>query len=49
MIVDPWGTVLGVCPDRDGYVLATLDLDYLDRLRTEFPALTNRQPGAYYW
>jgi predicted amidohydrolase len=49
MIVDPWGTVLGVCPDRDGYVLATLDLDYLDRLRTEFPALTNRQPGAYDW
>jgi hypothetical protein len=39
MIVDPWGTVLGTCPDRDGYSLATLDLDSLDRLRTEFPAL----------
>jgi predicted amidohydrolase len=49
MIVDPWGTVLGVCPDRDGYVLATLDLDYLDRIRTEFPALASRQPEAYDW
>ncbi len=49
MIVDPWGTVLGVCPNRDGYVLATLDFDYLDRIRTEFPALASRQPEAYDW
>ena len=47
MIVDPWGTVLGTCPDRDGQALATLDLDYLDRFRTEFPALANRRPEAY--
>ncbi len=47
MIVNPWGTVLATCPDRDGHALATLDLDYLDRLRTEFPALTHRQPEAY--
>ncbi len=49
MIVDPWGTVLATCPDRDGYALATLDLDYLDRFRTEFPALINRRPEAYDW
>jgi deaminated glutathione amidase len=47
MIVDPWGTVLATCPDRDGYALATLDLDYLDRFRAEFPALANRRPEAY--
>lgn len=47
MIVDPWGTVLATCPDRDGYALATLDLDYLDRLRREFPSLANRRPEAY--
>jgi hypothetical protein len=29
--------------------LATLDLDYLDRLRVEFPALANRRPEAYDW
>ena len=49
MIVDPWGTVLSTCPDRDGHALATLDLDYVGRLRTEFPALGNRRPEAYNW
>jgi deaminated glutathione amidase len=49
MIVDPWGTVLATCPDRDGYALTALDLDYLDRFRTEFPALANRRPEAYDW
>jgi deaminated glutathione amidase len=49
MIVDPWGTVLATCPDRDGFALATIDLDYLDRFRTEFPALKNRRPEAYGW
>ncbi|MDQ4042601.1 MAG: carbon-nitrogen hydrolase family protein [Actinomycetota bacterium] len=49
MIVDPWGTVLSTCPDHDGHALATLDLDYLDRFRDEFPALANRRPEAYDW
>ncbi len=49
MIVDPWGTVLATCPDRDGHALAALDLDYLDRFRAEFPALTNRRPETYDW
>jgi predicted amidohydrolase len=49
MIVDPWGTLLATCPDRDGYALATLDLDYLDRFRTDFPALANRRPETYDW
>ena len=47
MIVDPWGTVLATCPDRDGYALAELDLDYLERFREEFPSLANRRPEAY--
>lgn len=49
MIVDPWGTVISQCPDRDGHALATLDLEYLNRFRTDFPALANRQPQAYDW
>ncbi|HET7478333.1 MAG TPA: carbon-nitrogen hydrolase family protein [Rubrobacteraceae bacterium] len=49
MIVDPWGTILAQCPDRDGYALATLDLDYLDRFRTEFPALKNRRLADQGW
>jgi predicted amidohydrolase len=49
LIVDPWGTVLAQCPDRDGFALATLDLGYLDRLREDFPTLKNRRPGTYDW
>lgn len=49
MIVDPWGTVLARCPDRDGFALATLDIGYLEQLRTEFPALENRRPEVYSW
>ncbi|CAN5879149.1 carbon-nitrogen hydrolase family protein [soil metagenome] len=49
MIVDPWGTILAQCPDRDGYALASLDLDYLERFREEFPALKNRRPETYDW
>ncbi len=47
MVVDPWGTVLAQCPDRDGLALAVMDLAFLDRLREEFPALKNRRPEAY--
>ncbi len=47
MLIDPWGTVLATCPDRDGFALATLDLDYLDRFREEFPSLANRRPESY--
>ncbi|MGB3682002.1 MAG: carbon-nitrogen hydrolase family protein [Rubrobacteraceae bacterium] len=49
MIVDPWGTLLAQCPDRDGYALADLDLNYLERFRAEFPALKNRRPESYDW
>jgi predicted amidohydrolase len=49
MIVDPWGTVLAQCSDRDGHALAPLDLNYLERFRGEFPALANRRPQAYDW
>ena len=49
MIVDPWGTILAQCPDRDGHAIANLDLDFLDRFRKEFPALANRRPEAYHW
>ncbi len=47
MLIDPWGTILATCPDRDGFALATLDLEYLDRFREEFPSLANRRPESY--
>jgi len=49
MIVDPWGLVLALAPDRPGHIVADLDLDAQARIRRELPALANRRPSAYSW
>jgi predicted amidohydrolase len=43
MIVDPWGTVLATVPDGEGFAVAELDFERLERLRRELPALSNRR------
>lgn len=43
MIVDPWGTVLATAPDGEGYVMANLDFDRLQKHRRELPSLANRR------
>jgi deaminated glutathione amidase len=43
MIIDPWGTVLAQLTDGPGLALADIDLDYLDKVRLELPALTHRK------
>ena len=43
MIVDPWGTVLATAPDGNGFALADLDFENLQRIRTELPSLANRR------
>jgi len=51
-IVDPWGRVIGRASDQEGVVIAPIDLDYLDRVRRELPALQHNRmrkddlPGA---
>jgi deaminated glutathione amidase len=48
MVVDPWGTVLAERTDpTPGIVVADLDLDYLDEVRSRLPVLANRRPAAY--
>jgi predicted amidohydrolase len=47
MIVDPWGLVLAQAPDVETFVLAELDFDRLERIRTRLPSLANRQSAAY--
>jgi deaminated glutathione amidase len=49
MIVDPWGVVLAQAPDRAGYALAELDLEYQREIRASLPSLANRRPAAYRW
>jgi predicted amidohydrolase len=49
MIVDPWGVVLAQAPDREGYAVAELDLEYQCEVRAKLPSLANRRPAAYRW
>jgi deaminated glutathione amidase len=43
LIAGPWGEVLAEAGPGPGVVTATLDADYLRRLRTQFPALSHRR------
>jgi predicted amidohydrolase len=47
MIVDPWGVVLAVAPDRECAITADLDLDAQAEVRRRLPSLANRRPEAY--
>jgi predicted amidohydrolase len=50
MIVDPWGTIIAEqVDDNPGVIVADLDLDDQQRIRSELPVLANRRPGAYRW
>jgi predicted amidohydrolase len=49
MIVDPWGVVLAQAPDDEGHIVAELDLERLEQIRAQLPALANRRPEVYDW
>jgi predicted amidohydrolase len=49
MIVDPWGLVLAQAPDVPGVTLAEIDLEAVERARTQIPSLENRRPEVYHW
>lgn len=42
MIVDPWGVVLDRLPRGSGVVMASINPDYVERLRKSLPALAHR-------
>ncbi|MFC3051862.1 carbon-nitrogen hydrolase family protein [Kordiimonas pumila] len=37
MVVDPWGTVLARAQARTGHIVASLDFDYLNKVRADIP------------
>lgn len=49
LVADPWGTVLGTAPDRECVLTATVDLDYLQKVRRQVPSVENRQADLYRW
>jgi len=49
MIVDPWGIVLATAPDEETHIVADLDTERQDEIRSKLPSLANRRPQAYAW
>ncbi|NLL81852.1 MAG: carbon-nitrogen hydrolase family protein [Tissierellia bacterium] len=47
MIVDPWGTVLAEAEEEEGIIYAEIDLDYINKVRSEVPSLSNRRADIY--
>jgi nitrilase len=43
MVVDPWGEVLDVCDEGEGLALADVDLERIQQVRTQLPALSHRR------
>lgn len=43
LVADPWGDVIAQAGEGPGLAMATLDFDYLARVRRELPCLTHRR------
>jgi predicted amidohydrolase len=43
LIADPWGTVVCEASDREGFVVADLDLEYLRQVRARLPCGSHRR------
>jgi predicted amidohydrolase len=42
-IIDPWGTVIAQAANAETVITATVDRDYLARVRRELPSLAHRK------
>ncbi|SHH03021.1 Predicted amidohydrolase [Anaerosphaera aminiphila DSM 21120] len=47
MVIDPWGDVIAKSSDKPGVIVAEIDLDYLDKVRSQVPSLKNRRGDVY--
>lgn len=45
MIIDPWGKILQVLPEGEGFVMADIDLAYLKDIRRRFPVKEHQRLG----
>ncbi len=43
MVVDPWGDVVDVLPEGEGFVIAEVDTERIAQVRTQLPALSHRR------
>lgn len=47
VIIDPWGTVICCSSERAELISATIDLDYLNKVRSDMPIMHHRRPELY--
>lgn len=47
MIVDPWGVIVATASDEEGVVTATIDLGFIETVRSRYPLLEQRRPELY--
>ena len=43
MLIDPWGVVVDVLPEGEGFVIGEVDAERLAQVRTHLPALSHRR------
>ena len=43
MIIDPWGKIVARAPDKECFIMAEIDRDYLEKVRRELPCLAHRR------
>ncbi|MGE0679701.1 MAG: carbon-nitrogen hydrolase family protein [Candidatus Binatia bacterium] len=43
MIIDPWGKILARAADKECFITAEIDRDYLEKVRRELPCLAHRR------
>lgn len=46
-VVDPWGQVIAQCHEGEDVCLATIDLEYLQKVRTQLPVWNHRREDLY--
>ena len=47
IIIDPWGNIIAKSSDREGVILAEIDLDYVEEIRSKIGTLKNRRVDIY--
>ncbi len=45
--VSPWGDIMGQMEEKEGFMIQTLDLDRVKKVRQELPMLKNRRSDIY--
>ena len=48
IVTDPWGKVVNMLDEKEGILLAELDLDYEDDVRDQLPLLKSRRHDMYH-